>query len=124
MTPADAELIAEAVIRLMEETRPIMGVLVSPEELARYLSMSPDWVYRHAAELGGRKCGSKLRFSISEVDERLRMAQPSASDATSCSDSRQSATGSPAPGQVRRRRRRRTAHTTRSAAQMAETEQG
>jgi len=60
---------------------------VSPEELAAYLSMSTDWCYRHAAELGARKCGNKLRFSIPEIDERLRVAQPGASDPTSCSSS-------------------------------------
>jgi excisionase family DNA binding protein len=124
MTPADAELIAEAVIRLMEERKPYSGVLVSPEQLAEYLNVSRDYCYRHAAELGARKVGNLLRFSIPEVDERLRMAQPGHSDATSCSTGRESAAGSPAPGQVRRRRRRRTAHTPAAPAQTGEHHQG
>jgi excisionase family DNA binding protein len=123
MTPADAELIAEAVIRLMEERKPYSGVLVSPEQLAEYLNVSRDYCYRHAAELGARKVGNKLRFSIPEVDERLRMAQPSHSETTSCSTSMGSMTGVPANGRVRRRRRRATAHTTATPAQTGDHDQ-
>jgi hypothetical protein len=124
MTPAEVELIASRVVAMLQETKPITGVLVSPEQLAAYLSMSPDWVYRNAARLGARKAGNKLRFSIPEVDSILRLAQPGHSETTSCSTSMGSAAGMPANQRVRRRRRRRTAHTTATPAQTGEPDKG
>jgi hypothetical protein len=123
MTPAEIEQVASRVVAMLQETKPIAGILVGPEQLAAYLSMSPDWVYRHAAELGARKAGNKLRFSIPEVDSLLRLAQPGASGMTPCSDSRQSAAGSPANQRVRRRRRRATARIPGSPAQTGDVEQ-
>jgi hypothetical protein len=50
--------------------------LVDAETVARYLEVDRDFVYVHAAELGARRLGTgpkaRLRFSLSEVDERLR----------------------------------------------------
>lgn len=52
--------------------------------VAEYLSVTPGWVYEHAAELGAGRLGSgpraRLRFRLSEVDERL----------SACSTSRRS----------------------------------
>jgi hypothetical protein len=86
--------------------------LVDVETVARYLGVSADYVYRHADELGARRLPSggngrgkgtkrRLRFSLPELDERLRAR-------TTCSVSRGSegaASRTAAP--VRRRRRRR-----------------
>lgn len=41
------------------------------EWVADYLGVSTKFVYRHAAELGGRRCGSRLLFRQSEVDAYL-----------------------------------------------------
>jgi hypothetical protein len=123
MTPSEVELIAWRVVELLEERSPTMGVLVGVEDVARYLNVSEAFVYEHRVDLGARKVGSLLRFSLTELDQRLRMAQPGDSDATSCSTSMQSPTGSPAQPRVRRRRRRSTAHTTGAAAQTGEPDQ-
>jgi hypothetical protein len=64
------------------QREPLVGV----GEVAEYLSVAASWVYEHAAELGARRLPTKprrrpdgtmsrptprLRFSLSEVDERL-----------------------------------------------------
>lgn len=50
--------------------------LVSAERLAKYLGVDEGYVYAHADELGARRLGAgpkaRLRFSLREVDERLR----------------------------------------------------
>jgi hypothetical protein len=79
--------------------------LVDVETVARYLSVTPDYVYRHADELGVRRLGtgskSRLRFSLREVDELLR-------ERSTCSSSRGSAgRESPETMPTRRPRRRR-----------------
>lgn len=124
MTPSEVDLIARRVVALLEERSPTMGVLVGPEEVARYLGVSVGFVYEHKIDLAARKVGGLLRFSLAELDQRLRMAQPRDSDATPCSTSMQSPTGSPAQPRVRRRRRRSTAHTTGSSAQTGDPDQG
>jgi excisionase family DNA binding protein len=44
------------------------------QDVAKYLKLSRDWVYRHAqiGELPAKKVGSQLRFLSSEVKEWLR----------------------------------------------------
>jgi hypothetical protein len=90
--------------------------LVDVETAARYLGVSADYVYRHADELGARRLPSagngrgkgtkqRLRFSLPELDERLRAR-------TTCSvsgGSEEVASREAAP--IRRRRRRRSTGT-------------
>jgi predicted DNA-binding transcriptional regulator AlpA len=51
------------------------GTLVDAATVAEYLAVERSWVYEHADELNARRLGSgpkaRLRFSLSEVDERL-----------------------------------------------------
>jgi hypothetical protein len=76
--------------------------LVDAETVARYLAVDRDWVYAHAAELGARRLGSgpraRLRFSLPELDERLR----------TCFEGRESK-GPPRPESKPIRRHRRSA---------------
>ena len=47
--------------------------LMDVEEVARFLKQSPDWVYRHWKQLGGRKIGAKsIRFYRSDIDRWLK----------------------------------------------------
>jgi predicted DNA-binding transcriptional regulator AlpA len=86
--------------------------LVGVREVAEYLSVNPSWVYEHAAELGARRLPTKprkrpdgkmtkptprLRFSLSEVDQRL----------SACTTGRRSETPDSAQEAASRRRRRR-----------------
>jgi hypothetical protein len=87
--------------------------LVDVGTVARYLGVSADYVYRHADELGARRLPSagkgrgkgtkqRLRFSLSELDERLQVR-------TTCSvsgESKESLSRTAAP--IRRPRRRRS----------------
>lgn len=85
--------------------------LVDVETVARYLGVSADYVYRHADELGARRLPSagsgrgkgtkqRLRFSLPELDERLKA--PTACSASGGSEEAASRAAAP----VRRRRRR------------------
>jgi hypothetical protein len=84
-------------VRRQNDARePLVGV----RELAEYLSVAPSYVYEHADQLGARRLGTgpkpRLRFSLSEVDERL----------SACSASRQSDEPISAPQAASRRRAR------------------
>ena len=46
----------------MNEQNDIMSV----EEVARYLRLSPSWVYKNWKILGGKKLGGSLRFPSKE----------------------------------------------------------
>ena len=53
--------------------------LMTIDDLAAYLKMSPDWVRGHAAELGGMKVGRSWRFDHAGVERylnRRRTADP------------------------------------------------
>ena len=54
--------------------------LVDVATVAKYLAVTPGWVYEHADELGARRLGSgpraRLRFSLAEIDERLSTCPP------------------------------------------------
>jgi hypothetical protein len=77
--------------------------LVDAETVARYLDVERDWVYQHAVELGARRLGTgpkaRLRFSLPELDERLR----------TCSLGRRSREGAEPESKPIRRRRAREA---------------
>lgn len=54
--------------------------LLTVEEVAEMLSVSPAFVYRHARELGAFKVGRHLRFPVSGVEDWLesrRLDEPS-----------------------------------------------
>jgi hypothetical protein len=82
-----------------------MMTLVTAADLARYLGVERAYVYEHAADLGARRLGpgprARLRFSITEVDQRL----------SACYESRESDTAEPAPRAVSRPRRSRASGT-------------
>jgi hypothetical protein len=74
--------------------------LVGVKEAAAYLGCESSWVYEHAHELGVRRLGdgpkARLRFSLDEIDEKLRIGLAS---------SRSEAATSVQPAGSRRRRR-------------------
>lgn len=73
--------------------------LVDVAAVAAYLGVSHAYVYEHQVELGARRLGTgpkaRLRFSLEEIDERLRV----------CPTGRRS--GEPDSGSVVRKPRRR-----------------
>jgi hypothetical protein len=83
--------------KTLRAREPLVGV----REIAAYLNVAPSWVYENAVRLGARRLGdgprARLRFSLTEVDERL----------SACSAGRESRSPDPAPQAVSRPRRRR-----------------
>lgn len=77
--------------------------LLTPAELAAWLSVTPGWVYEHSEALGALRLGAgpkaRLRFDLEDVKRRL--------SATSCSEGRESSSRDAAPEAVKPRRRRR-----------------
>lgn len=78
LTVADLDAIAEVTARRVVEivNPPAMTTfaLVSARELARELGVSLDYVYSHAAELGGMRLGSGRRARIRFDLDRARRA--------------------------------------------------
>lgn len=96
-----AELVADVVYERMAAPTP-RGELVDAATLAGLLGVTPDFVYRHAGELGARRLGdgprARLRFDPVEAERRL----------TACAEDRESGKASDGvvePKAVRRRRR-------------------
>jgi excisionase family DNA binding protein len=53
--------------------------LLTVEQAAAYLGMGCGFVYRHAAALGGRKVGSRLKFTLTDLSaylDRQKIAAP------------------------------------------------
>ena len=78
LTVADVEAIAEAtarkVVEIVSPPAATTFALVSARELARELGVSLDYVYSHAAELGGMRLGSGRRARIRFDLDRARRA--------------------------------------------------
>jgi len=78
LTVADVEAIAEAtarrVVEIVNPPAATTFALVSARELARELHVSLDYVYSHAAELGGMRLGSGRRARIRFDLDRARRA--------------------------------------------------
>jgi hypothetical protein len=84
---AFANTVAERVVRLLGSRQPTEG-LVDASVVAARLGVSRDWVYAHAAELGGRRIGEgsrgRLRFDLDQVlhawrsDSKSEQAQANA----------------------------------------------
>lgn len=82
MTSEAFDLLADAIARrvadrLAHDVRPR---LVTAQELAVYLDVSPDWVYGNADLLRARRLGTgpraPLRFSIADADRALLPPEP------------------------------------------------
>lgn len=77
LTPDDIEAIARRVAEVLADGLPARGY-VDTATVAAHLSLSPDWVRAHAADLGAIRVGDPhrgpLRFDIARVrayiDER------------------------------------------------------
>jgi predicted DNA-binding transcriptional regulator AlpA len=89
----------------MQEIAPHSGGLVDAAAVARYLGCKRSWVYENADWLGARPLGlgpkPRLRFSLAEVDARLR-------ERATCSTGRGSESGVSSVVEPIRRRRRST----------------
>jgi hypothetical protein len=73
-TPRARGLVDASGDRVDNSTR-AAGCLVDAVTVAAYLGVSRGYVYEHANELGARRLGAgpraRLRFSLTEVDERV-----------------------------------------------------
>ncbi|WP_204076691.1 helix-turn-helix domain-containing protein [Planotetraspora phitsanulokensis] len=49
--------------------------LMTPEQLAEYLRVSPEWVYKNIYDLPFVRIGKSYRFPKGDVDEWLRSSQ-------------------------------------------------
>jgi hypothetical protein len=78
LTVADVDAIAEAtarrVVEIVAPPAATTFALVGARELARELGVSLDYVYSHAAELGGMRLGSGRRARIRFDLDRARLA--------------------------------------------------
>jgi hypothetical protein len=74
LDPASIEALARRVAELLSDDE-AGGDLVDAAELARRFSVSRDYVYEHADELGAVRLGNgsraRLRFNLMTVRERL-----------------------------------------------------
>jgi hypothetical protein len=43
--------------------------LLKLRDAAKHLNQSESWVYRHWKELGGKKLGGNIRFSITDIEK-------------------------------------------------------
>jgi hypothetical protein len=50
--------------------------LLTVEEIAERLQVKPSWVYSHKEELGVHHLGKYLRFSWTDVQDRLKKLGP------------------------------------------------
>ena len=74
MENEDIELIAQKVAEVIKPFLPnekTDDVIFSVEELAKYLRVSPKWVYDHKHELPHFKPGGFLRFRKRDIDREI-----------------------------------------------------
>ncbi len=73
---AIAERAAHRVVQLLEQPGPGAYQLLDPKELARALSVSLDYVYAHADDLGAMRLGdgpkARLRFDLQAAQRAMR----------------------------------------------------
>jgi predicted DNA-binding transcriptional regulator AlpA len=43
--------------------------LLKLKDAAKHLNQSESWVYRHWKEVGGKKLGGNIRFSIADIEK-------------------------------------------------------
>jgi hypothetical protein len=75
----DIDAIADALVEKLTDREPVVVRYVDVYAAARRLSMSPDWVRQHAAELGGARMGDgergELRFDVRRLDREFEARQ-------------------------------------------------
>lgn len=73
---AIAERAAHRVVQLLERPSPGANQLLDPKVLARELSVSIDYVYAHAVDLGAMRLGdgpkARLRFDLHTAQRAMR----------------------------------------------------
>jgi hypothetical protein len=71
----DIEAVAQRVVQLLAQP-PNEYDLLDPKQLAREIGVSIDFVYAHAAELGGMRLGggpkARLRFELAVAKAAMR----------------------------------------------------
>ncbi len=67
----DVERIANAIVKKLHHN-PAKDRLFSVEELADYLQVNPQWIYKKKGTIPHRKVGKYLKFPKSEIDRWLR----------------------------------------------------
>jgi len=87
---AIATRVAELVLERLEPSGVSGRTLVGVDAVAEHLGVDRGWVYEHADQLGVRRLGNgskpRLRFSLSEVDQKLATCSPSRRSEGSASD--------------------------------------
>ena len=46
-----------------------LGELLTLKDAAKYLNQSDSWLYRRWKEIGGKKLGGNIRFSIADIEK-------------------------------------------------------
>ena len=71
-----AERAAHLVVQLLRQPSPGAYRLLNPEELARALNVSADYVYAHAADLGAMRLGdgprARPRFDLDTAQRAMK----------------------------------------------------
>jgi hypothetical protein len=67
LDPEDLAAIRAMMLELLSDSRPPAPWL-DVKGAAAMFNVGDDWVYRHAAELGARKVGNRLRFKITDLE--------------------------------------------------------
>jgi len=62
------ELRAAGITNGNRHERELSGLL-KLKDAAKHLNQSESWVYRHWKEVGGKKLGGNIRFSIEELEK-------------------------------------------------------
>jgi hypothetical protein len=75
---AIAERAAHRVVQMLDRPKPRTDQFLDPKELARELSVSVDYVYAHAVDLGAMRLGdgpkARLRFDL-QTAQRAMLAR-------------------------------------------------
>ena len=68
MTQTEARILARAIAdELMARLQPMTEELLTAEEVARLLKMSPSWVQKHTSELPLVRIGGAVRYPKGKV---------------------------------------------------------
>ena len=68
MTQAEARILARAIAdELMARLQPMTDELLTAEEVARLLKMSPSWVQKHTSDLPNVRIGGAVRYPKGKV---------------------------------------------------------
>lgn len=82
LDPASIEAVARRVAELLRDETPTQPGALTADEVAERLGVSRDHVYRHAAELGGKRMGdgprARLRFPVDAINRYLAIETPEA----------------------------------------------